>query len=61
MQEPYNDWRRKGIPDLQPAAGTTQIAVRYPYPINERLYNNDAWTAAGGNVNLFTDNIFWDQ
>jgi hypothetical protein len=58
MQEPYNDWRRKGIPDLQPAAGETQIAVRYPYPINERLYNGENWP---GNVNLFTDNIFWDQ
>ncbi|MBR9922800.1 MAG: SusD/RagB family nutrient-binding outer membrane lipoprotein [Bacteroidetes bacterium] len=58
MQEPYNDWRRKGIPDLQPAAGQNNIAVRYPYPSGERLYNADNYPGA---PNLFNDNVFWDQ
>ncbi|MCB0704502.1 MAG: SusD/RagB family nutrient-binding outer membrane lipoprotein [Saprospiraceae bacterium] len=57
MQEPYNDFRRKGIPALQPAIGQTKIAVRYPYPSGERLYNGDNYP---GQPNLFTGNVFWD-
>jgi hypothetical protein len=56
-QEPYNDWRRKGIPDLQPAAGQTEIAVRYPYPSGERLYNGENFP---GLPDIFNDNVFWD-
>lgn len=56
-QEPFNDWRRKGIPNLQPAEGTTEIARRYPYPQAERLFNQDNYVP---NVTVF-DRVFWDQ
>ncbi len=57
-QEPYNDWRRTGIPDLQPAAGQSAVARRFPYPQDERLFNAANWP---GNVNIFTDRVFWDN
>lgn len=56
-QEPFVDWRRKGIPDLQPAAGTTEIARRFPYPQDERVYNGDNYIS---NVTVF-DRVFWDK
>lgn len=54
--EPFADWRRTGIPDLQPAAGTTQIARRYPYAQAERLLN------AANYIDGVTqyDRVFWD-
>lgn len=55
--EPFVDWRRKGIPALTPAEGTTQIARRFPYPQAERLFNNEHYVA---NVTVF-DKVFWDK
>lgn len=41
--EPYNDWRRRGYPELEPAANPLtpngEIPLRYPYPASE-LNNN---------------------
>ena len=54
--EAYNDWRRKGIPNLSPSVGG-EIATRFPYPSDERLYNGDNFP---GIVSVF-DNVFWDQ
>ena len=59
MLEPFADWRRTGLPDLQPAAGTTQIARRYPYPGDERLYNGDNFAPYAGTT-VF-DRVFWDN
>ncbi|MCB9285371.1 MAG: SusD/RagB family nutrient-binding outer membrane lipoprotein [Lewinellaceae bacterium] len=57
--ETFTDWRRTGIPALQPAAGTTQIARRFPYPGDERLYNNANWSPYSS-VTVF-DKVFWDN
>ncbi|TAE47473.1 MAG: SusD/RagB family nutrient-binding outer membrane lipoprotein [Bacteroidetes bacterium] len=56
-QEPFVDWRRKGIPNLQPADGETRIATRFPYAQSERLYNAPNYKA---NVTVF-DKVFWDK
>lgn len=57
MVTSYTDWRRTGLPNIQPAQGQTQIPRRWPYPQSERLFN-------GGNVpagiTLFTK-VWWDQ
>lgn len=36
--EAYSDWRRTGIPNIQPTTGST-IPKRFPYSTEERLYN----------------------
>lgn len=56
QQEPFADWRRTGIPALQPAQGETQIGRRFPYPGDERLYN----TNYPGQANVF-ERVFWDN
>lgn len=57
--EPFADWRRTGLPALQPAAGTTEIARRFPYPGDERLYNNQNF-APYASTTVF-DRVFWDN
>ena len=57
--EAYNDWRRTGLPNLQPAQGETQIATRFPLPRNERLYNSENYATSGG-LDVF-GTVFWDQ
>jgi hypothetical protein len=57
--EPYADWRRTGLPALTPAAGTTEIARRFPYPGDERLYNSDNYAPYAGTT-VF-DRVFWDN
>lgn len=59
MLEPFADWRRTGIPALTPAAGTTEIARRFPYPGDERLYNADNFAPYAGTT-VF-DRVFWDN
>ncbi|MGB0861335.1 MAG: SusD/RagB family nutrient-binding outer membrane lipoprotein [Saprospiraceae bacterium] len=56
--EVYNDFRRKGIPSLSVAANTnaTAIATRFPYPGDERRFNNDNMPQG---VTVF-DKVFWD-
>lgn len=53
----FTDWRRTGIPDLQPCLGQNAIPVRWPYPQSERLYN-------GGNVPggiTINTKLWWDK
>ncbi|MBD1208479.1 MAG: SusD/RagB family nutrient-binding outer membrane lipoprotein [Ignavibacteria bacterium] len=38
--EGYNEWRRTGQPALTPNPGQTAIPRRFPYPQEERFYNN---------------------
>jgi hypothetical protein len=55
--EPFNDWRRTGIPALSPAAGQNAIPRRLPYPQSERLFNG---TNMPSGVTIF-DRVFWDK
>ena len=57
--EPFNDWRRTGLPALQPAAGQTAIARRWPLAQDERVYNG-ANAAPYLNKTVF-DRVFWDN
>jgi hypothetical protein len=56
--EVYNDWRRTGLPVLQPAspAALSEIPRRYPYPTSEIIYNS----ANVPSVTL-TTRVWWDQ
>lgn len=53
----WSDWRRTGYPNLPVATGAVETGIprRYPYPLNERLYNPN--TPAG--LTLMT-RIYWD-
>jgi hypothetical protein len=57
--ETFSDWRRTGIPALTPADGTNQIARRFPYPGDERLYNATNYAPYAGTT-VF-DKVFWDN
>jgi hypothetical protein len=56
--EVYNDWRRTGLPVLQPAVSgvISEIPRRYPYPSSERLYNSSNVP----DVTL-TTKVWWDN
>lgn len=57
--QPYADWRRTGIPNLNLAAGAVlqQIPTRFPYPQSEYDYNN---ANVPQNVTI-TQKVWWDQ
>ncbi len=57
MLEPFTDWRRTGLPNLQPAQGESQIARRFPYAQDERVYNGSNYIP---NITVF-DRVFWDK
>ncbi len=57
--EPFSDWRRTGLPNLQPAVGETAIARRWPVAQDERVYNN-ANAQPYLNKTVF-DRVFWDK
>lgn len=53
----YNDWRRVGIPSLNPSEGATgQIPRRFPYPQEEQTYNANC--PSGVTIN---DRVWWDE
>ncbi|MEX0965930.1 MAG: SusD/RagB family nutrient-binding outer membrane lipoprotein [Bacteroidia bacterium] len=56
--EVWTDWRRKGIPAISPhPQGTeTQIPVRLPTSLDERLYNQNATVV----TNILTP-VWWDR
>lgn len=57
--EVFTDWRRTGIPALQPSADNVTnnvIPRRYPYPVSERLQNPDNYIPG---VKI-TDRVWWD-
>lgn len=62
MIEPYNDWRRTGVPTLTPSplASISGIARRYPYSLDERLYNSKFPGAIGVN-DLADKKVWWDS
>jgi len=56
--QPFNDWRRTGIPALSlvPGAKTTEIPRRFPYSQSEITYNSN--TPSGITI---TQRVWWDQ
>lgn len=56
--EPYNDYRRTGLPVLVPNqdSNTKKIPVRFPTPSDERNYNLNATV-----VSNVTTNLWWDK
>ncbi len=54
----WSDWRRTGLPVLPLAQNATQVSIprRYPYPLNERLYNPNTPTL----VNPLLTRMWWD-
>ena len=55
--EVWTDWRRKGLPNLEPNAGT-EIPVRLPYSLAEQLSNTNTPTPATYTV---YDEVWWDK
>ncbi len=55
--EVYNDWRRAGIPDLDPNTGT-QIPLRLPYPQTEGDSNDNM--PSRSQITPFTP-VWWDK
>lgn len=56
--EPFNDWRRTGLPALPAAQGQSQVARRWPIAQDERVFNNaNAQPYLGKTV---FDRVFWD-
>ncbi|MFH1295643.1 MAG: SusD/RagB family nutrient-binding outer membrane lipoprotein, partial [Bacteroidota bacterium] len=53
--EPYNDWRRTGLPLITPNVPSLEIPRRYPYPTEEISYNPN--TPAYGNI---WNRVWWD-
>lgn len=65
--ENFNDWRRTGYPELEPAADPVtpsgQIPVRYPYPNSELQNNADNVSETGVPVGFesLVINVWWDS
>lgn len=53
--EVFNDWRRTGIPQLEPNSGSS-IPIRFPYAETEILFNPNT-----PDMNIFTDPVWWDR
>lgn len=62
--EPWNDWRRTGYPDLEPAnqASIDGIAVRYAWPGSELANNLDNVKATGlpTDKTVMLQRVWWD-
>ncbi|WP_234567035.1 SusD/RagB family nutrient-binding outer membrane lipoprotein [Rhodohalobacter sp. 614A] len=65
--ENYNDWRRTGYPELEPAVDpytpSGEIPVRYPYPTSELQNNAESVSSTGipvgyGSLDI---NVWWDS
>ena len=61
--EAYNDWRRTGIPALTPQPDGVMtpniIPLRFPFPLEERLYNTSA--PDKDNIPLKDEPVWWDN
>ncbi len=56
--EVWTLYRRTGIPNLVPVAGSNGIPRRYVYPQNELTYNSNSYNSS---ATLFSPKIFWDK
>lgn len=65
--ENFNDWRRTGYPELEPASDpetpSGQIPVRYPYPNSELQNNAENVSQTGVPVGFesLVINVWWDS
>lgn len=62
MMEPYNDWRRTGIPALSahPSGNLgSDMALRFPTSLGERLYNTKYGTTYG--IQELNMPVWWDN
>jgi hypothetical protein len=71
MAEPYNDWRRTFVPDMESGYPIVPVSLsltntaphmpfRYYYPLKEQTTNSASWVAAGGqSIDPFVNKIFW--
>ena len=71
MAEPYNDWRRTFIPNMESGYPIVPVSLsltntaphmpfRYYYPLKEQTTNSASWAAAGGqSIDPFVNKIFW--
>jgi hypothetical protein len=57
--ESFTDVRRTGFPVLRPTLGM-QVARRFPYPQNERLYNAANLPAGSESANWLFTRVWWD-
>ncbi|TNE57031.1 MAG: SusD/RagB family nutrient-binding outer membrane lipoprotein [Bacteroidetes bacterium] len=64
----YNEWRRTGVPDLQPTPyalnASKQIPRRFKYPDSEQTLNGDAWQIAVdrmGGTDSPDNRVWWDK
>ncbi|MEZ4886883.1 MAG: SusD/RagB family nutrient-binding outer membrane lipoprotein [Chitinophagales bacterium] len=57
QSETWTDWRRTGIPALQPSSGQN-IPIRWPYPQDQRLYNNENLPSG---ITIFSPPLWWDK
>jgi len=53
--EPFNDWRRTGLPYLTPNVQGLEVPRRFPYPTEEITYNPN--TPTYGNI---WNRVWWD-
>ncbi len=56
--EVYSDWRRTGIPSLDPVSGTT-IPVRWDYSSTEYLFNSNSPSET--ETSIFNDKVGWNR
>ena len=56
--ETYHSWRRTGIPDIppNPNGAVNEIPRRFPYSVEEQLYNPNMPTGVS-----ITDRVWWDE
>jgi hypothetical protein len=59
QMQPYNDWRRTGLPSLSivPGATLTAIPQRFPYAQDETIYNPDNVPSIGSLI----DPVWWAE
>lgn len=57
QSEVFSDWRRTGIPELDPVSGT-QLPRRWDYSFNEYLFNANA---PDPDANILFERVDWDN
>ena len=57
--QPFSDWRRTGIPELEMSIGATKTEIprRFPYSQDEMIYNPDNVPSIGSII----DPVWWDE
>ncbi len=56
--EAYSDWRRTGVPTLEPEFGSA-VPVRWQYPAVEHKFNANA--PSESEIDIYTDRVGWNR